>query len=196
MKALRWSVAPELKAIPPKTKRIRMNLLLWRHGTADETDDATSDALRGLSTRGRKQVAQIAGWLQTRLPSEYTIYTSPALRTQQTAEALTSDYRVSEALGPDATPTHILNEIGWPGHRGTVIIVGHQPALGRLASFLIFGEELDVSIKKGALWWIANRDREDRAQNVLRAVASPDLVLATHEAQFAVAVDDRRMTPL
>lgn len=54
-----------------------------------------------------------------------------------------------------------------------MIIVGHQPALGRLASLLLAGSEADWTIKKGGIWWFTNRVRHDETQTVLRAVFSP-----------------------
>jgi hypothetical protein len=33
-----------------------------------------------------------------------------------------------------------------------------------------------VSIKKGALWWLSDRARDEGAQVVVRAVISPDLL--------------------
>ncbi|KAA0253219.1 MAG: histidine phosphatase family protein, partial [Acidobacteria bacterium] len=40
---------------------------------------------------------------------------------------------------------------------------------GRLVSLLLSGEEADWSVKKGAVWWLTTREREGRAQVVLRA---------------------------
>ena len=70
----------------------------------------------------------------------------------------------------------ILAACGWPGGGGSVLVVGHQPELGRLASLLLSGQEADWTIKKGALWWFSNRVRDDETQTVLRAVMPADLV--------------------
>jgi len=45
-----------------------------------------------------------------------------------------------------------------------------------VASFLLSGEEAYWSIRKGAVWWLSNRAKEDGASVVLRAVQSPDLL--------------------
>lgn len=150
-----------------------MNLVLWRHATTNEPDNGQEPVL---SSRGRRQAAQVAAWLQAKLPADHRVLVSPTLRTQQTARALTDDFELCEEIGPGATPAAVLAAAAWPAQRGTIVIIGHQPTLGQLASFLLFGSEVSVSIKKGAVWWIANRDREDRLQNVLRAVVTPDLV--------------------
>ncbi len=65
---------------------------------------------------------------------------------------------------------------GWPEHSGAVLLVGHQPALGRLAALLLSGAEADWSVKKGAIWWFSKRSREGRDQTVLRAVMNPEMV--------------------
>jgi phosphohistidine phosphatase len=57
-----------------------------------------------------------------------------------------------------------------------VVVVGHQPTLGAVASLLVSGAEADWSIKKGAVWWLSNRDRSGSSAVVLRVVIGPDFV--------------------
>jgi phosphohistidine phosphatase len=54
-----------------------------------------------------------------------------------------------------------------------VIVVGHQPTLGRVVARLL-GNEADLSIQKGALWWIEARDKAGKSGVRVRAVVSPD----------------------
>ena len=70
----------------------------------------------------------------------------------------------------------MLATIGWPPARGSVLLIGHQPGLGRLASLLLGGQEADWSIKKGSLWWLSRRVREGEPQTVLRTVIAPDFL--------------------
>jgi phosphohistidine phosphatase len=57
---------------------------------------------------------------------------------------------------------------------GAVILVGHQPWMGELAS-LLMTEHVDYwSIKKGAVWWFSRREREGDFQTLLRLVIAPD----------------------
>ena len=44
----------------------------------------------------------------------------------------------------------------------------------RIASYLLTGAPQPFTIKKGAVWWIRGRNREDGAQVILQAVQSPD----------------------
>jgi len=55
-------------------------------------------------------------------------------------------------------------------------VVGHQPELGRVAAFVVSGQEASWSVKKGGLWWLSDRVREEGAQVVVRAVVTPDFV--------------------
>jgi phosphohistidine phosphatase len=150
-----------------------MELVLWRHADAEE---GVPDLDRNLTAKGRKQAARVAGWLQQRLPSTYMLLSSPARRAQQTAEALRPEFRVLERLAPGASPIDIAELSGWPKRRGVVVLVGHQPDLGRAAASLLAGTGADWSVKKGALWWLVYRLRERQVQVVVRAVIAPDLV--------------------
>lgn len=151
-----------------------MELILWRHAEAEEADGATADSKRRLTARGEKQAKQVARWLHRHLPRKRKILVSPAERTQQTAHALELPYEIEPRLGIDATVTDVLSVAGWPDQSGTVLIIGHQPTLGRVAALLLGGEEADWSVKKGGIWWFASRNRDGEAQTVLRAVLNPD----------------------
>ena len=151
-----------------------MELILWRHAEAEEADGATPDQKRRLTARGEKQAKLVARWLHRHLPRKRTVLVSPAERTQQTANALELDYEIEPRLGIGATARDVLAVAGWPDQSGAVLVIGHQPALGRTAALLLGGAEADWSIKKGAVWWFASREREGGRQNVLRAVLNPD----------------------
>jgi phosphohistidine phosphatase len=133
------------------------------------------DRSRPLTEKGRKQAGAMAAWLKPRLPKDTVVLASPALRAVETARALTDKVRIVPALDVGASPAALLAAAGWP-ENGSVVLVGHQPTLGRLAALLLAGEEQDWSIKKGAIWWLANRVRQESPQTVLRAVLAPDLL--------------------
>lgn len=159
-----------------------MNLILWRHADAENPPErqaghAPSDLARELTARGRKQAEQSAKWLRARLPADAVVLSSPAARTVQTAQALTDTFRVAREIAPGADVADVLAAAGWPdGVAETVVVVGHQPVLGRVASLLLAGAEANWNIKKSGIWWLANRRRDEEAQVVLRAVINPDLV--------------------
>jgi len=144
-----------------------MDLLLWRHAEAEDGED---DMKRQLTSRGEKQARDMAKWLRTHQPKDLRIIASPAVRTQQTVGALKLPFETHRKIGPEACVSELIAASGWPQASGSVLIVGHQPSLGRLASLLLGGEEAEWTIKKGALWWLTNRTRRGEAQTILRAV--------------------------
>ena len=144
-----------------------MDLLLWRHAEAEDGED---DLRRRLTARGQKQARVMANWITAHQPKDMRIIVSPAVRTQQTAEALKLPFETLRKIGPEACVSELIAASGWPAASGSVLIVGHQPSLGRLASLLLAGHESEWTIKKGALWWLSNRTRQGEAQTVLRAV--------------------------
>ena len=151
----------------------KMDLLLWRHAEAEDGED---DLKRRLTERGERQARVMAAWIRDHQPKNMRIIVSPAVRTQQTAEALKLPFETHRKIGPDACVSELIAASGWPDASGAVLIVGHQPTLGRLASLLLSGQEADWTIKKGALWWLSNRVRRDESQTVLRAVLPADLL--------------------
>ena len=60
--------------------------------------------------------------------------------------------------------------------KSTIVVVGHQPTLGWVASRLLTGAEADWPIRKGGVWWFSSRDRGGIEQVLLRAVIGADLV--------------------
>lgn len=149
-----------------------MDLLLWRHA---EAADGNPDHERALTARGIEQAHRIAAWLGEHGPKYPRVLASPTRRTRQTASALGTDFAVLPALGPEASATDLLAAAGWPNAGGAVIIVGHQPTLGRFAALLLSGKEAAWTVKKGALWWFSHRIRDGQEQTILRAVISTEL---------------------
>ena len=168
-----------IDALPEET---RMELLLWRHADAE---DGYPDAKRKLTERGEQQAQQIAEWLQAHAPKDLRIIVSPALRCQQTAQALQLPFTTDKRVGTEGNPTNLLAAIGWPdggakavrqdATHPAILVVGHQPTLGQAAALLLAGKEAYWTIKKGALWWLSNRTRKGETQTVLRAVIPPEL---------------------
>ena len=149
-----------------------MDLIVWRHAEAEE---GAPDLERKLTAKGRKQAERVAAWLLQRLPARFAVIASPAARAQQTAEALGVPVKTDKALAPGAAAAGIVQACGWPDYKGAAVIVGHQPDLGRVLAELL-GARGGFSIKKGGLWWISNRVRDEKDQVVVRATVSPDLL--------------------
>lgn len=152
-----------------------MELILWRHA---EALDGTPDLERRLTSRGVKQAQRVATWLHKQLPDSARILVSPAVRAQQTAQALADEgrrkFRTVDAVAPGAQAHDVLAAADWPNSRLAVVIVGHQPTLGWVVSTLLAGEAREWSIRKAGVWWLSSRERDGEQQAVLRAVINPD----------------------
>jgi phosphohistidine phosphatase len=150
-----------------------MDLILWRHADAVA---GLPDLDRRLTAKGLAQAQAMADWLRPRLPKQWRLISSPALRARQTAEALSEEMTIVREIAPGASYASVLAAAGWPDAGGTVVVVGHQPTLGETAAALLAGQELPWSVRKGAIWWLSHRVRHEDAQVVLRAVVSPELL--------------------
>ena len=79
-------------------------------------------------------------------------------------------------LAPGTPVATVLAAANWPDAREPVVIIGHQPTLGAVASFLLAGDEASWAVRKGAVWWLSSRDRSCPAAVVLRVAIGPDFV--------------------
>jgi len=182
------------------------HLLLWRHAEAEDESDAGNLA-RSLSARGKTQAQAVAAWLLTQqkyggIPQNLQIFVSPAERAQQTVAALRQPFTVDPCLAPGALPEDYLRLAGWNHPQGdndfaalecweeatwleerreaeAVLIVGHQPTLGQTAARLLAQQKAVWNVRKGALWWFAQRQRAGTPQNVLLAVIDPRTAIAS-----------------
>ena len=154
-----------------------MDLLLWRHAEAfDLAQDspAERDMARELTPRGFKQAARMASWLDKQLPDGTKIYSSSAVRADQTAKALQRKYKIKPELQPGAIYTQLLEVAQWPQSETPVLLIGHQPSLGAVIAHLLGLQEGSCAVKKGAVWWLRTRQRESTLQTVLVTVQTPE----------------------
>lgn len=160
-----------------------MDLILWRHAEAVEHPDLergqpgdAQDMARRLTPRGEKQAARMAAWLDRQLPNGARVLVSPAQRTEQTALALARKFKLRPELAPEAEPQVLLELVQWPDGKSPVVVVGHQPTLGRVIARLLDLNEEDCAMKKGSLWWLRHRERDGIWQTVIVTVQTPELL--------------------
>ena len=154
-----------------------MDLILWRHAEASEAREGQDDLDRALTSKGERQAARVAAWLNRQLPAGTRVLVSPARRAQQTAAPLDRRFKTLAALAPDATVEALLQAARWPDGREPVLVVGHQPTLGLAAAYLLSGQPQPWSVRKGAAWWLRGRERAgEQTVVVLHAVIAPELV--------------------
>jgi phosphohistidine phosphatase len=153
------------------------DIVLWRHADAEP---GVPDLHRPLTPKGQKQAKRVARWLHERLPPDAVIYASPAKRAQQTALALAHlgprEFVTVDEFAPSTRVDAALGALRATDPTRAVVVVGHQPTLGELASRLLGAGVDDWPIRKGAVVWLAVRDHDGRSHVVLRAAITPDLV--------------------
>ncbi len=153
-----------------------VDLILWRHAEAEDWTEGCDDLERSLTSRGEKQAARVAAWLDRQLPDGTRIMTSPARRCEQTVLAMGRKYKVKPELAPGRTMAELLDVAGWPSTRGPVLVVGHQPVLGEVIAHLLNISLGSCPVRKAGVWWIRNRERDGHSQTIVLAVQSPDVL--------------------
>ena len=151
-----------------------MDLILWRHAEAFDMREVERDLDRALTPKGERQAHRMAEWINQRIAHSTRILVSPALRCQQTAKALGKKFKTLPELAPDGNGEGLLKAARWPDASEPVLVIGHQPTLGLVAAYLLSDQPQPWTIKKGAVWWIRSRNREDAEQVILQAVQAPD----------------------
>lgn len=148
-----------------------MDLILWRHA---EAEDGFPDMERALTSKGLRQAQKTAEFLRGRLPEDLRILVSPATRTRQTVEALTTHYTLAPTIAPGASAHAVLRAARWPDDEGTVLVVGHQPTLGAVAAQLLGLPDTSLSVRKSAVWWFTGRERDGIFTTSLKLVMPPE----------------------
>ena len=158
-----------------------MDLILWRHAQAHEALPGCDDLSRALTHKGEGQAARVGAWLDRQLPQSTRVLVSPAKRAEQTARALGRKFKLRDELVPASAVEEVLALIKWspdsgPPHKGTLLLIGHQPTLGLVAARLLGINQEVCDIRKGSVWWLRTRLRDDQLQTSLQAVIRPELI--------------------
>jgi phosphohistidine phosphatase len=156
-------------------------LYLMRHGIAAEPARGTDDADRALTDEGVRKTTQVAIGLK-RLGVELDgILSSPLRRAEETARLVadvvspTLAVELYPPLSAGATAQDILKGLR-PARRETrLLLVGHQPDLGDLASYLMTGSAslAPLPFKKAAVAAITVASLPPRATGLLEWFLTP-----------------------
>lgn len=116
---------------------------LIRHAHAEDGD---RDDLRELSPKGRRQIREVARWLDSaRAFAPEEIWHSPLVRARDTATRLAAQLKLKvplreiTGLRPDDDPALLARRLR--DARRVIAIVGHDPHLSSLATLLVTGRE-------------------------------------------------------
>jgi phosphohistidine phosphatase len=135
-----------------------VELLIVRHAIAEDREvfaaTGREDALRPLTAEGTRKMKRTARGLREVVPSIDVLVSSPFTRANETAEILRREYDLDRIeTARELEPGTALNDLAtWLGEldQSVVAIVGHEPQLGRLVTYLVTGSERSgVGLKKG-----------------------------------------------
>lgn len=163
---------------------VSYELYLIRHGLAEERGDAwPDDTKRPLTDDGMSRLRRAARVLARLGVPVDAVLTSPLVRTRQTAELLAAAFTprpsitAVDVLAPGGTPTAVAAEIEKHSRRPHIFLVGHEPALGELAAWLI-GTKNPIEFKKGGICRIDVEAGPLRGGGALRWMMTPKILRA------------------
>jgi phosphohistidine phosphatase len=124
-----------------------MLVVLFRHGPAGRRDVSRwpDDSLRPLTERGKERTRDAARGLGRLLEKAPLVITSPLVRASETADILRKvlepkkQVETLDALRPGGSLRAVVKRLEAAGTGDIVILVGHEPDLGKLAGTLVFG---------------------------------------------------------
>jgi phosphohistidine phosphatase len=136
-----------------------MQLLVIRHAIAEDREDFADsgkpDSDRPLTTFGKRRMRRNVRGLRRAAPSIDLLASSPFRRALDTARIVGAEYEIEhveelEALTPERAPRELMSWLAKQDTDSTVAVVGHEPHLGLLVTWLISGENNPrVLFKKG-----------------------------------------------
>jgi phosphohistidine phosphatase len=153
-----------------------MDLIFWRHAETTESIDGQADAERPLTARGERQALRMAQWLERQLPESTKVLCCPTVRAEQTVIPLGRKYKLREELSPNASVEDVLKLSQWPLNKHSVLLVTHQPLIGEAIAQLMQIQSPELVIKKGSVWWLRSRLKDEQQQTLLVTVQTPELL--------------------
>jgi len=157
-----------------------MEVYLIRHAIAEDRENWNEpDELRPLTKEGEKKMRRVVQGLRTLDPEFTHLYSSGLTRALQTAEIVRKalnleDIRETEALTPDAAPQEIMPVLNELPANAVVGLVGHEPHMSALLSFLLAGHRGSFAIfKKGGIACLEVNHPVDAGRATLRWMMEP-----------------------
>ena len=157
-----------------------MDLFILRHGDAGKRSAAfRDDSKRPLTVDGKKEIEEISkGMLVLGIEPEY-IFTSPLLRSKQTAEIVYNNLKCKnqitemDELKPEGNKLQLYKKFSTLKQDSSVIIIGHEPFLSELVGDAISGGGSRIDLKKGGLVRIRIISLLPKIQGELRWLLTP-----------------------
>ncbi len=152
-----------------------MKLYIMRHGLANEPTPKGDDAARKLTEKGVDKIRKAAVGLSAGKIAFDMILSSPIARAAETANLVAQELggpkpRLLPALSTGASPAGALEALRKLRLPESVLVVGHEPTLSRLASLMLTdsSEALGIRLKQGGLIALEFPDRIESGTAQLR----------------------------
>ncbi|MEP6491530.1 MAG: phosphohistidine phosphatase SixA [bacterium] len=137
-----------------------MKLLIIRHAIAEDKNvwaqTGQGDDARPLTDQGRRKMVRVARGLRKIVGPIDLLAASPLIRAQQTAAVVAAEYKgipieTTSVLIPGTSLAGFAEWLAARANHVVVAIVGHEPHLSALATWLLTGvERSGIELKKGA----------------------------------------------
>ncbi len=163
-----------------------MNLYLVRHADAVPVGEGgvSTDEDRMLSDRGVQQAEQLAQALKRLAVPVDQVLTSPLRRATQTAEILLQGLQLApsvlvtcDQLAPGQTPKKLAKYL-LKFETENLVLVGHEPDLGRHAGWLIGSKRAQVAFAKGGCACITSDGAPQKGSGTLVWLVNPKWLTA------------------
>jgi len=156
-----------------------VNLLLVRHAEAEDEAVSGSDFERKLTRYGHETAAAVAQGLRHCIQGSVLLWSSPLLRTRETAAYISQAFDVEVDRYHESIPAGDLNTLSrdWQSlskQPETLIVVGHQPHLGIWIARLT---RVSVPVKKASVIGI-HLKAVDQLEGELQWYARPEMLRA------------------
>ncbi|HUQ18356.1 MAG TPA: phosphohistidine phosphatase SixA [Gemmatimonadaceae bacterium] len=136
-----------------------MKLLVIRHGVAMDQEEfaetGQSDEWRPLTRDGKRETKKIAKGIRRNVKQIDLLATSPLVRARQTGDIVADemeveDQEVTDVLKPEAALEEFVKWCEPHAEKNLVAIVGHEPHLSALVTWLVSGNRQSrIELKKG-----------------------------------------------
>lgn len=159
-----------------------MRLLVIRHAIAEDREEfarlGKDDALRPITRDGAREMERNVDGLRVAVPRIDRLACSQLVRARQTAAIVSAAYGLTDvpaldALAPEQPPESVLEWLGRLPDLDVVAIVGHEPHLGILVTWLLTGQQGScLVLKKGGACFL-ELDRLQPRAGRLRWLLTP-----------------------
>ena len=163
-----------------------MNIYIVRHAIAVErgTEGYDDDSQRPLTDTGRKKMKKIAKGLERLGIKLDVILTSPYVRARDTAKILADRFDMmdkiyfTDNLIPPGNFESLIFEIHEKYDVGSIALVGHEPMLSSLVSWLTTGDtDSRITMKKGGVAFLISDSLYQDGRATLEWLLTPSLMI-------------------